>query len=113
MDSATYVFQKGRTSLPVPNVFAYSSEVSPVGVEWILMKYMPGVELREAWKELEYVKKAQFAVDLIDLYHQLSQLRADSCGAVYHRCTDILSSLTYIIRSPRWKPLSSNSLQLL
>jgi hypothetical protein len=38
-------FVRSRTSLPVPKVFAYSSEANPVGVEWVLMEYMPGVEL--------------------------------------------------------------------
>jgi hypothetical protein len=45
--------------------------------------YLPGVELREAWKELEYDRKARFAVDLVDMYDQLSKLRADGCGAIY------------------------------
>ena len=81
------------------------------------MECMPGAELREAWKELDYGKKARFAVDM---YDQLSKLRADGCGAIYHstrRSTDIITSVTpyssQIIRSPRWKPLSSNSLRSL
>jgi hypothetical protein len=84
------------------------------------MECMPGVELREAWKELDYGKKARFAVDLVDMYDQLSKLRADGCGAIYHstrRSTDIISLATpyssQIICSPRWKPLSSNSLRSL
>jgi hypothetical protein len=101
-------FQTVRTSLPVPKVFTYSSEANPVGVEWVLMECMPGVELREAWKELDYGKKARFAVDLVDMYDQLSKLRANGCGAIYHstrRSTDIISTatpyLSQIIRSPR------------
>jgi hypothetical protein len=39
--------------------------------------------------KFEYNKKAQFAVELVDLYHRLSQLRADSCGAVYHEHSTI------------------------
>ena len=113
-------FVRSRTSLPVPKVFAYSSEANPVGVEWVLMEYMPGVELGEAWEALEYDKKTQFAVDLVDMYDQLSQLRAHCCGTIYHsarKFTDDLflptSSLSRNIRSPRWKPLSSDSLRSL
>src|ERR1700729_1957689 len=84
------------------------------------MEHMPGVELREAWKVLNYDKKARFALDLVDMYDQLSQLKADCCGAIYHstrRSTDNLSSSTasssHTIHSPRWKPLSSNSVRSL
>ena len=110
--------QTGRTSLPVPKVFAYSSEENPVGVEWILMEYIRGVELGKAWKELDYDKKAQFTADLVDIYDQLSHLRADCCGAIYHstrRSMDISSTTSSlrIIHSPRWKALSSKSLQSL
>jgi Phosphotransferase enzyme family len=112
-------FVRSRTSLPVPKVFAYSSEVNPVGVEWVLMEYMPGVELGKAWKTLDYDKKTQFAVDLVDMYDQLSQLRACCCGAVYHSTRRSMddrfspTSLSQNIRSPRWKPLSSDSLRSL
>src|ERR1700689_457393 len=83
------------------------------------MEHMPGVELGEAWGALDYDKRAQFAVDLVDMYDQLSQLRAHCCGAVYHstrRSADDLPSPPHssqIIRPPRWKPLSSNSLRSL
>jgi len=78
------------------------------------MEYMPGVELREAWKELDYDMKIRFAIDLVDMYDQLSQLKADACGAIYHstrQSKDIhLTSSSQTIRSPRWKPLSSSSI---
>ena len=113
------IFQTGRTSLPVPKVFAYCSEANPVGAEWVLMEYMPGVELCKAWEALAYDKRARFALDLVDTCDQLSQLRAHCCGVVYHstrRSTDDLSlpaSLSQTIRSPRWKPLSSSSIRFL
>ncbi|KIM75939.1 hypothetical protein PILCRDRAFT_826771 [Piloderma croceum F 1598] len=113
------LFKTEVEPLPVPKVFVYSSEANPVGVEWVLMEHMPGVELCEAWKELDYDMKARFVGDLVDMYDQLSQLKADSCGAIYHstrRSMDLFYlplSSTYAIRSPRWKPLSSMSLQSL
>lgn len=81
------------------------------------MDYMPGVELGKAWEGLDYDKKARFAADLVDVYDQLSQLKADSCGVIYHstrRSPDIVStSQSHTIRSPRWKALSSSSLRTL
>ena len=65
-------FQTDRASLPVPKVFAYCSEANPVGVKWVLMEYMPGVELGEAWEALDYDKRARFALDLVEMYDQLS-----------------------------------------
>jgi hypothetical protein len=81
------------------------------------MEYMPGVELREAWKELDYDMKIRFAIDLVDMYDQLSQLKADACGAIYHSTRQskdiLLTSSLQTIRSPRWKPLSSSSIRAL
>ena len=32
------------------------------------MEYMPRVELGEAWEALAYDKRAQFALNLVDIY---------------------------------------------
>ena len=82
------------------------------------MEYVQGVELGKAWKELNYDKKARFTADLVDIYDQLSRLRADCCGAIYHstrRSMDILSATSslQIIHSPRWRALSLKSLRSL
>ncbi|KDR68404.1 hypothetical protein GALMADRAFT_257096, partial [Galerina marginata CBS 339.88] len=112
----------GRTSLPVPTVFAYCSEAdNPVGVEWLIMEHMPGVEMANAWSDLKFPQKQKLALDLIDLYDQLFQLKADGCGGIYRSVNsvddrDVLAKSSSKIRHPRpprWAPLSSKSLRLL
>src|SRR6266576_6860070 len=112
----------GRTSLPVPTVYAYCSEASnPVGAEWLIMDYMPGAEMGDAWDNLQLPQKRRLALDLIDLYDQLFRLKADGCGGIYHSINsvddyDLLSksiSETKHPRSLRWVPLSPGSLRML
>ena len=116
----------GRTSLPVPTVYAYCSEANnPVGAEWLIMEYMPGVEMGDAWDNLQLPQKRRLALDLIDLYDQLFRLKADGCGSIYHSINsvddyDLLSlksisdlSETKHPRLPRWVPLSPGSLRML
>jgi hypothetical protein len=109
---------EGRTSLPVPMVFAYFSEASnPVGAEWLIMEHVPGVEMGDAWNDLQFPQKRRLALDLIDLYDQLFRLKADGCGCIYHsvNAVDDCNFLTKSIsdgsemkhtRSPQWEPLS-------
>ncbi|KDR68405.1 hypothetical protein GALMADRAFT_146362 [Galerina marginata CBS 339.88] len=122
---AAMEFVRSRTSLPVPTVFAYCSEAdNPVGVEWLLMEHMPGVEMADAWGDLKFPQKQKLALDLIDLYDQLFRLKADGCGGIYRSVDsvddfDVLaksSSETFEVKHPRpqrWAPLSLTSLRLL
>ena len=114
----------GHTSLPVPRVFAYCSEASnPVGAEWLIMEHMSGTEMGDAWDDLQLSQKRKLALDLIDLYDQLFRLKANGCGGIYQSSLvddyDLLakptSDLSRIIypRSPRWAPLSAESLRML
>lgn len=115
----------GRTSLPIPTVFAYCSEANnPVGAEWLIMEHMPGVEMGDAWDELQLPQKRRLALDLVDLYDQLSRLKASGCGGIYHsiKSVDDSNLLTkrsadfseiVRLRSPRWVPLSQGSLHML
>ncbi|KAJ3788224.1 kinase-like domain-containing protein [Lentinula aff. detonsa] len=106
-------FVRSHTPLPVPTVFAYCSESSnPVGAEWLIMEYMSGVELGEAWDQLQYPQKQTLARNLTDVYDQLFRLKADGCGGIYHS-TRQMDNLSAARRSPRWQPLSLKSLRLL
>ncbi|KAF9480949.1 hypothetical protein BDN70DRAFT_856012 [Pholiota conissans] len=117
-------FVRGRTSLPIPKVFAYCSEANnPVGVEWLLMEHVPGVEIGEAWDSLTFPQKRRLALDIVDIYDQLSRLKADGIGSIYHNTVaadDAVlltkSSMSMSHNSSgtrRWAPLSSESLRLL
>ncbi|KAJ3740905.1 hypothetical protein DFH05DRAFT_1404679 [Lentinula detonsa] len=112
-------FVRSHTSLPVPTVFAYCSDSSnAVGTEWLIiaeplvMEYMSGVELGDAWDQLQYPQKQTFARNLIDVYDQLFRLKADGCGGIYHS-TRQMDNLSFARRSPRWQSLSLESLRLL
>ena len=105
----------GRTSLPIPMVFAYCSEASnPVGAEWLIMEHMSGTEMGDAWDDLQLPQKRRLTLDLIDIYDQLFRLKASGCGGIYHSSLvddyDLLarptSDLSRIMhpRSPRWAP---------
>ncbi|KAJ3576833.1 hypothetical protein NP233_g174 [Leucocoprinus birnbaumii] len=115
-------FVRNRTSLPVPKIFAYCSEATnPVGVEWIVMEHMPGVEMYTAWPDLQLSQKRKLALDLIHLYDELYRLKADGCGSIYHRIDSVDDRELFInsnstikhSRSRRWVPLSPESLRML
>ena len=65
----------GRTSLPVPQVFAYCSEASnPVGAECVIVEHMSGTEMGDVWDQLRLPQKRRLALDIINLYDQISRL---------------------------------------
>ncbi|KAJ3561239.1 hypothetical protein NP233_g10314 [Leucocoprinus birnbaumii] len=115
-------FVRSRTSIPVPKVFAYCSESSnPVGTEWLIMEFVRGVEMRTGWLNLGLSQKRKLALDLVDMYDQLSRLKADCCGGIYHCFGSVDdwavsttlssdSSRMENLRTPRWEPLRSESL---
>jgi hypothetical protein len=105
----------GRTSIPVPTVFAYCSEaINPVGAEWVIMEHMPGVEMGDIWNQLQLPQKRRLALDLVDLYAQLSRFKASGCGGIYHTVNSVDDcDLSKHLRSPRWVPLSPESLRML
>ena len=94
-----------------------------VGAEWLIMEHMSGIEMVDAWDDLELPQKRRLALDLIDLYDQLFRLKADSCGGIYQSNLvddyDLLAKPTSDLsrikhpRSPRWAPLSAESLRML
>ncbi|KAJ3575683.1 hypothetical protein NP233_g936 [Leucocoprinus birnbaumii] len=115
-------FVRTRTSLPVPKVFAYCSESrNPVGTEWLIMEFVRGVEMKIGWSNLGLPQKRKLALELVDMYDQLSRLKADGCGGIYHcfgsaddwavtATPSLNSSQTKILPSPRWEPLRPESL---
>ena len=69
---ATIDFVRSKTSLPVPAILAYDSTNSnPIGFEYILMEYMPGVQMVKVWHKLPWEKQV-YVID--QLVHYLSEL---------------------------------------
>lgn len=77
------------------------------------MEHMPGVELRDAWDQLQYPQRRTLARNLIDVHDQLFRLKADGCGGIYHSTHPMDSLDLSSRRSTRWAPLSPESLRLL
>ena len=107
------------TSLPIPKVFAYSSDANnPVGAEWLLMEFLPGTALGDAWDNLQSHQKQRLALDVVDLFDQLCRLKANQCGGIYHSVHSVddrgISAKSGTnSRSHRWFPFSERSLQAL
>ncbi|KAH7010312.1 kinase-like domain-containing protein [Ilyonectria destructans] len=58
-EAATIRFVQERTSLPVPRIYAFDSNLRPdVGFEWIIMERMPGKPLRHQWRSMSIDAKA-------------------------------------------------------
>ncbi|KJA17531.1 hypothetical protein HYPSUDRAFT_206125 [Hypholoma sublateritium FD-334 SS-4] len=82
-------FVRSKTALPVPEIYSYCSDArNPVGVEWIIMEHMPGMMMDDALPTLQPAHLRRLAHDLVDLHDQLSKLRADGCGSIYHSTGD-------------------------
>ncbi|KAF7975122.1 hypothetical protein HWV62_10417 [Athelia sp. TMB] len=122
-----------RLVAPVKPLFKTESEVAamdfvrtknPAGAEWLIMEHMPGVEMGDAWGDLQLPQKRRLALDLVDLYDQLSRLKADGCGGIYHSASsvddrDLLAtsgSNSFEVKRPRsrrWASLYPESLHML
>jgi hypothetical protein len=59
---ATMKFVRHKTEIPVPRIFGYSIDSNnPVGSEYILMEYIPGVPLSLVWDSLGLIGKLRLA----------------------------------------------------
>ncbi|KAL9130769.1 MAG: hypothetical protein Q9217_001117 [Psora testacea] len=81
---ATLHFMLENNIIPVPKVQAYNSSSSgPIGFEWILMDFMPGMPLQKRWKCISWAAKVaiveQLAVYSASMYRR--QFRA--IGNIY------------------------------
>ena len=72
-------------------------------------------EMGDVWDQLRLPQKRRLALDIINLYDQISRLRAAGCGGIYHsfNSLDDCELLAKHRRSPRWAPVSPESLRVL
>ncbi|CAG8850878.1 25961_t:CDS:2, partial [Gigaspora margarita] len=64
-----------NTHIPVPKVYYWNSSVNnPVGAEYILMDYLPGIHLCDIWSNLNIKKKKLFHLKIIDIQLALKKL---------------------------------------
>ena len=73
-----------RTTIPVPKVIAHeASNDNELGFEWILMEYMPGITLDDAWSTMTWPGKCKLVEKLVSASAQLFRLRSKGIGNVY------------------------------
>lgn len=75
---------KSHTSIPVPEVFAWSFDASnPVGAEYIIMEKAPGVQLFRVWDAMDVPEKMALIKQLTTLESQLSSIQFPAYGSLY------------------------------
>lgn len=73
-----------RTTILVPKVIAHeASNKNELGFEWILMEYMPGITLDEAWSTMTWPGKCELVERLVSASAQLFRLRSKGIGNIY------------------------------
>ncbi|CAG8812176.1 35017_t:CDS:1 [Gigaspora margarita] len=72
------------TNIPVPKVYYWNSSVNnPVGAEYILMEYLPGIRLCDIWSDLSMEKKKRFLLKIIKIQLELKKLTFSKIGCIF------------------------------
>ncbi|KAF9920810.1 Phosphotransferase enzyme [Linnemannia zychae] len=81
---ATMKFIAERTSVRVPEVYAWDSDPDNIiGAEYILMEKMPGTPLKENWTNMTFDEKKHIVSQIIDIMLQLFNTTFDNIGSLY------------------------------
>lgn len=100
-EAATLDLVHSRTTIPVPKVIAHNaSNRNEIGFEWILMEYVPGVTLDEAWATMTWAGKCKLVEKLVDISMQLFQLRSDQIGNIYRADESVSNISNHIFNGP-------------
>ncbi|KAB8271056.1 phosphotransferase enzyme family-domain-containing protein [Aspergillus minisclerotigenes] len=83
---ATLAFLRQKTSIPVPEVVAWSSTSdNALGYEWILLKKVEGVPLDQKWRAISLETKVQISERLAAYAAELRSLPFDKIGSLYFK----------------------------
>jgi aminoglycoside phosphotransferase (APT) family kinase protein len=89
---STMRFVRKNTSIPVPDVVAHeASNDNDLRFEWILMQFMPGVELEKHWRQLSMQQKEDMTKKLAQYQAELfsrDDARFRSIGNIYQSNSD-------------------------
>ncbi|KAK4139424.1 kinase-like domain-containing protein [Dichotomopilus funicola] len=81
---ATMEYIRCHTTMPVPQVIAFSSsDDNELGYEWILMERMPGEPLRTLWSSMPDEARVKVFAELAAHVKQLVSLRFSKFGNLY------------------------------
>ncbi|KAK5106528.1 hypothetical protein LTS08_000647 [Lithohypha guttulata] len=79
---ATMQFIADRTSIPVPEVIAYSAYTATIGFEWILMTRIPGKDLGRAGIDMSIEQESRVVRELASYQRELLQITFPSIGSL-------------------------------
>ncbi|KAL9121910.1 MAG: hypothetical protein Q9187_001527 [Circinaria calcarea] len=86
---ATTEFIRHFTSIPVPVIYAYDSSTNNhLGLEWMLMEKVQGIELNERWTDMDNEDHARITNQVADWADELSRVKSDTIGGIYLRWTN-------------------------
>ncbi|KDB21349.1 hypothetical protein H109_06715 [Trichophyton interdigitale MR816] len=79
-------YVKQHTSVPVPEVYAWSSDpTNPVGAEYIIMEKAAGIPLFKIWGEISLSDKLELVKRLTAFERELCSLQLPAYGSLYLR----------------------------
>ena len=83
---ATIAFLRGNTSIPVPNIIAWQSNLEgDLGYEWMLMEKIDGVPLFEVWRKVPWDQKLALVDKTAELINELQSHKFGKIGALYFK----------------------------
>ncbi|KAI9930737.1 hypothetical protein ASPWEDRAFT_471884 [Aspergillus wentii DTO 134E9] len=83
---AVLKFVKTRSSTPVSDVLAFSSNPSnPVGTEYIILDKSPGIQLTKVWDTLSEPDRVKLIREFAQLESKLASIEFPAYGALYMR----------------------------
>ncbi|EZF24763.1 hypothetical protein H113_02767 [Trichophyton rubrum MR1459] len=79
-------YVKQQTSIPVPEVYTWSSDpTNPIGAEYIIMEKAAGVPLFKIWGEISLSDKLELVKRLTAFERELCSLQLPAYGSLYLR----------------------------
>ena len=85
---ATIAFLRANTSIPVPNIIAWQSNIDSeddLGYEWMLMEKIDGVPLFDVWRKVPWDQKLALVDNIAELITELQSQVFDEIGALYFK----------------------------
>ena len=83
---ATVAFLRANTSIPVPNIIAWQSNLEgDLGYEWMLMEKLDGVALYDVWRKVPWDRKLALVDNIAELITELQSHVFDKIGALYFK----------------------------
>ncbi|PBK70259.1 hypothetical protein ARMSODRAFT_1084308 [Armillaria solidipes] len=83
---ATMHYVKEHTTIPVPDVLFYDPDWDrKVGGEWMLMRYIDGINPVYLWRTLTDDQWETLCISIADIWSQLMRLRFKFVGSIYEQ----------------------------